>query len=382
MRTHGHNTVDTKSGHVKHARRALVLLLAVMLLFVATSCSREQRDMEQTLKQFAERDGLTLAKTYVDEKYGVDSVAEQYFLIKHSQLFQDTYDDMIAVRMRVGDETFGVLIDGIDNPVCADNWQRSEIENAIGQDYLRRTGLETPAAISASYQSEIYTSGYFVDVSSGSMSYSDLDIDVDGAVTAKYEGQTDDTLFDGIIAASVRLDYVDPEKTLAESQSQISEASLPDVTFTVNISNWKESIPADDRDDYTDYWKDLNERLKYHHYSDGDELEYHSYTTEEIDGYTFVGEDCVPSEVVVRTEVPPAEGESETLIAYSVTRENDETGPHVLMLLSQPTRYRRYALEDLSIHADSEGAVSQISLWGTSHIGDGEYACCYALLPE
>ncbi len=124
--------------------RAAVVLLALALL---TGCSRERMETRREIariKKAAESVAEDRAAAHILEKYGIEALAEGYWVQAYDDFFAPNVNSNVVVFLEHGDRKFCVGIDVDDETVLWDNYQRAEIDSAL-QGYLRELYGLSPA---------------------------------------------------------------------------------------------------------------------------------------------------------------------------------------------------------------------------------------------
>ena len=124
--------------------RAAAVLLALALL---TGCSRERMETRREIariKEAAESMAEDRAAAHILKKYGIEALAEGYWVQAYDDFFAPNVNSNVVVFLEHGDRKFCVGIDVDDETVLWDNYQRAEIDAAL-QGYLRELYGLSPA---------------------------------------------------------------------------------------------------------------------------------------------------------------------------------------------------------------------------------------------
>ncbi len=126
---------------------AAAVLLALALLTGCSSGRMETRREIERIKKAAESVAEDRAATHILEKYGIEAVAEGYWVQAYNDFFAPNVNSNVVVFMEHGNRKFCVGIDVDDETVLWDNYQREETDSAL-QGYLREL-YELPPAYRA-----------------------------------------------------------------------------------------------------------------------------------------------------------------------------------------------------------------------------------------
>ncbi|MCI8403227.1 MAG: hypothetical protein HFI38_14245 [Lachnospiraceae bacterium] len=113
-----------------------VIMFWSVLLF--TGCSREQMDTRREIDRIykaAEKTAEDRAAAYIAEKYGIEVLAEGYWVQGYHDFFAPYVNSNVVVFMEYEGRKFCVGMDVDDETVLWDNYQRKEIE-AVLQEYF------------------------------------------------------------------------------------------------------------------------------------------------------------------------------------------------------------------------------------------------------